>query len=151
MKTFRLFLGDVGDNPKMAAGVLFYAPDTKKYGVALRSKECDCPHTHGPVGGSAKGDETPEQACTRETKEEIGYKIDPKKLQHLDSSKKGNFTYHTYFYPLKKQDDMADIKLNDENDDFVWFDLKNPPKPLHPGFKNTLNKTYEKLKGITND
>lgn len=145
MKTFTLFLEAKDDNPNMAAGILFYAPDTKKFGVALRSEKCDKPHTYGPVGGSGKKDETPEQVCTRETKEEIGYQIDPKKLKHLDSSKKGNFTYHTYFYPLKSQSDMADITLNDENDDFVWFDMKNPPKPLHPGFEETLNKTKEKL------
>jgi 8-oxo-dGTP pyrophosphatase MutT (NUDIX family) len=149
MKSFRLFVEAKDDNPKMAAGVLFYAPDTKKYGAALRSAKCDSPHTYGPVGGSGKGNETPKQACCRETDEEIKFKLNPKKLTKLDSSTKSDFTYHTFLYKLNKQTDMNDINLNDENDDFVWFDINNPPKPLHPGFAKTLEKNKERLENLS--
>lgn len=148
MKTFALFVEAKGDNPKMAAGILFYAPDTKKFGVALRSKLCDSPHTHGPVGGSAKRGESPEVAAVREVWEEIGFKVNGAKLVPLDSAAKADFTYHTFLYKLSKQSDMDDIELNEENDDFVWFSLDKPPKRLHPGFAGTLEKTKERLEKL---
>lgn len=151
MKTFILFLEAKDDNEKMAAGILFHAKDTGKFGVALRSAKCDTPNHYGTVGGSLKKGEQPHEAAVRETQEEIGYSIDSDKLEPLDQNKSKNFTYHTYLYHINKQSDMKNLDLNDENDKFVWFDLKNPPKPLHPGFAQTLDKTRNKLENLTNE
>ena len=136
MKSFKQYIFEA-DNESLAAGALFYAEDTGRYGVALRSDECDNPHTWGPVGGSAQDNENPEEACIREVKEEAGITIDPSHLRHIHTFKKAGFQYHTFLYNVPEESEVRPI-LNSENDDFKWFSLSNPLSPLHPGFEKTL-------------
>lgn len=140
MKSFKQFIWEE-DNEKLAAGILFHAGDTGRYAVALRSKLCDQPHTWGPIGGSAQDDEGPIEAVIREVKEEAGITITKDQLEPLDIFKKKGFQYHTFICRVSKESDVTDnLKLNNENDDLKWFTPGKPPKPLHPGFAETLGK-----------
>ena len=148
MKTFRQYLYEE-DNEKLAAGALFFAKDTGRLGVALRSAKCDTPHTWGPVGGSAQDKEGPVEAVIREVREEAGVRIQKGQLEPLDVFRKKGFQYHTFICFVDRESDIEnEMNLNDENDDFVWFSVSNPPKPLHPGFQETFEKdsTQSKLR-----
>jgi len=144
MKSFREYLHEE-DNERLAAGALFHALDTGKYGVALRSKICDQPNTYSPVGGSSDtNDKDLKATVVREVGEEIGHEITPEQLEPLHVFKKKGFQYHTYLCKVPKQDDVQP-KLNDENDRFDWFEKHKMPKNLHPGFAETLSKSMHKL------
>lgn len=146
MITFKQYLYEQ-DNEKLAAGALFFAKDTGKFGIALRSAKCDTPHTWGPVGGSAQDKESPVEAVIREVREEAGLKIVKGQLEPLDIFRKRGFQYHTFLCTVDRQADIDnEMDLNDENDDFVWFNLDKPPKPFHPGFQETMSKEAVKAK-----
>lgn len=144
MKRFKQFLYEE-DNEKLAAGALFYAQDTGKYGLGLRSKMCDQANKYGPIGGSADTkDKDLMDTVIREVGEEIGCKITREQLKHVYTDKKPNFQYHTFLCTVPKQS-MIEPKLNDENDSFDWFGKNEMPKNLHPGFSDMLIKTKDKL------
>ena len=144
MKSFKQFLYEE-DNERLAAGALFYAQDTGKYGLGLRSKMCDQANTYGPIGGSADtNDKDLIDTVIREVGEEIGCKIDRDQLKHLYTDKKPNFQYHTFLCTIPKQSTIVP-KLNDENDSFDWFSKEEMPNNLHPGFAGMLNKMKDKL------
>lgn len=141
MKSFKQFLFEE-DNERLAAGALFYAQDTGKYGVALRSKDCDNPHTYSPVGGSADtNDKDLIDTVIREVDEEIGCKITRDQLKHMYTDySRPNFQYHTFLCTIPKQAEFL-TKLNHENKRFDWFGKNEMPKNLHPGFSKMLNDT----------
>ena len=144
MKTFKQFLYEE-DKERLAAGALFYAQDTGKYGLGLRSKICDSPHTYGPIGGSADTeDKDLIDTVVREVREEIGCKIVREQLKHIYTDKKPNFQYHTFLCILPKQS-MIEPKLNDENEEFTWFDKNKMPENLHPSFAKMLKDTSHNL------
>lgn len=144
MKSFIQYINEE-DNERLAAGALFYAQDTGKYGLGLRSKMCDQPHTYGPIGGSADTkDKDLLDTVIREVDEEIGCKVTRKQLKPVYVDKKRNFQYHTYLCSVPKQDDIKP-KLNDENDEFTWFDKKEMPKNLHPSFAKMFNDKKDEL------
>lgn len=144
MLSFRYYLNEK-DNEKMAGGALFYAQDTGKYGLGLRSKICDSPHTYGPIGGSADDkDENMFETIIREVGEEIGCAIKKEQLTPLYVDKKPNFQYHTYLCTVPKQNDIQP-KLNDENDEFTWFSKNEMPDNLHPGFAKLMQLKKDDL------
>lgn len=144
MRTFKQFLNEE-DNEKLAAGALFYAQDTGKYGLGLRSDKCDQANTYGPIGGSADTDDKDLMATVvREVGEEIGCKITTDQLKHVHVDKRPNFQYHTFLCVVPRQIDIKPT-LNDENDEFTWFDKDQMPQNLHPGFARMLSKNKDKL------
>lgn len=144
MKSFKQFLYEE-DNERLAAGALFYAQDTGKYGIALRSKICDQPNTYGPVGGSADtNDEDIKATVVREVDEEIGCKITKEQLKHIYTDKLPNFQYQTFLCTVPQQSAIKP-KLNDENDEFIWVDKNKMPKNLHPGFARMIKASVNKL------
>ena len=145
MKTLKSFLREQ-DNERQAAGALFYAQDTGKYGIAKRSQHCDCPHTYSPVGGSADtNDKDLMDTVVREVGEEIGCEITRDQLKHMYTDySRPNFQYHTFLCTIPKQSEFMP-NLNYENDRFDWFGKDEMPKNLHPGFSKMLKDTSHNL------
>ncbi len=92
-------------------------------------------HDHGgewgfPAGG-IESNEAPDTAAARETEEETGW-VTQDKVKQVDEND-GFMTYATV------SEDQFIPELSDEHDDWCWASLSNPPKPLHPGVKKTID------------
>ena len=61
--------------------------------------EVPYPNQWGLFGGWQKPDESPEQAITREMKEELGLQLDAKQLRYLHGYRDGNVVAHVFYYP----------------------------------------------------
>jgi len=143
-----------------AAGILFVSGDTALF--LRRGNGADHPNEWGIPGGKLEGDETCEEAATRETFEEIGVRIKEEELspwtrtltpaetlveqvlvaqpanpdQAPAPSSDVDFT--TYIVRVNHQ---FTPKLNiDEHDGFAWSPITAPPQPLHPGVQVALDR-----------
>ena len=84
----------------------------------------------GNVGGRMEFRETSEDACLRETKEEIGLDLDKSKLKLIYVKETPNFlknVHAVHFIYAITIDESAPIHLNSESEEYKWFDLKNLP------------------------
>lgn len=72
------------------------------------------------VGGSVENDETPEEACKREVKEETGLEIN-KFIKTFSIQRKPNSIEH--IFASRFDGDPTDITLNDENTNYGWYDI----------------------------
>lgn len=75
-------------------------------------------------GGHSDGDEFAEEAATRETLEEAGIQIDPRKLQLLTTRTEmveADKNVHWLFYAAKT--DQTEVKLSSEHDEYRWVSL----------------------------
>lgn len=133
---------------KGGAGCIFFAQNTKLFGIAHRSREVNEPNTFGTTGGALDGGERPEQGVVREVAEEIGY-AGPHKLVPLDVFKDKTFTYTTFVMIVPRQ---FTARPNWEVQAFNWYPYGKWPSPLHPGLAATLakpdaQKVLERLAG----
>jgi 8-oxo-dGTP pyrophosphatase MutT (NUDIX family) len=117
------------DSATRAAGVMYVSGNS-----VLLLKRSDTGLWAFP-GGKIEDGETPQQAASRESKEETG--ISPDKLEPIDRTDNGEVEFTTFLANI----DPTDPTLNDEHTDFQWSDLASPPQPLHPGVAKTL-KAY---------
>ena len=121
------------DSAIRAAGVMYINGNS-----VLLLKRTGKEHEDGTwafPGGKLEGEETPEQAARRESKEETG--IEPDKLEQIDRTDNGDVEFTTFLARIEK----SDTNLNEEHTGFVWADLASLPQPLHPGVAKTL-KAY---------
>ena len=118
----------------VGAGILFYAKDTGRFLIGLRSSECEAPQTWANFGGGVEKGETPQQGAKREVWEEAGYK-GPVELQLMYSSKQPGFTYHNFLGTVESE---FVPKLNDEHTDHLWAPISEFPDELHPEFAKAL-------------
>jgi len=117
---------------RKAAGVLFLCPTTGRVGLALRSEFVNEPGTYGLVGGAVDPGEDDRKAVSRETWEEIGCRLDPRKLVKLHVHQEPGFQYTTYLCVTKQEFQVPPERLNWETDAFEWFDLAALPARIHP-------------------
>jgi 8-oxo-dGTP pyrophosphatase MutT (NUDIX family) len=115
-----------------AAGLMIITPQGE--GLFLRYAR---DHDHGgewgfPAGG-LEGDEEPETAAIRETREETGW-IPNETIKEVDSSQ-DEIDFTTFATVTGNQ---FIPELSDEHDSWCWAPLSNPPEPLHPGVEKTL-------------
>lgn len=134
---------------KRACGALIYSKSTKRYLFLLRNKKHS--GSWGLVGGKVESNESVVDALHREIFEEIQHKIsDESKLIPIETftSDDENFKYYTYL--LTVESEFVPI-LNDEHRGYCWVDIKDVPKPLHPGFWKTFNfnEVIDKLSTVT--
>lgn len=118
----------VVDTPH-AAGILYEA-DGKVLLLKRSAATTDYPGHWAFPAGKIEDGESPMQAAIRESQEEIQNHpyMDP-----LPHSVKNGFALFTHeaapFDPI----------LNDEHDEFGWYDPKSLPEPLHPGVADSIS------------
>lgn len=132
-------------NQIICSGGLFLSKKTKRFLFLLRNQGKTA-GTWGLVGGKKEPiDLIPIDTLHREIVEEIGPKIDVKKIVPLELfvSKDQNFLYNTYVLVV---DDEFIPTLNDEHSGYAWCSYELWPRPLHQGLKNSLNSKTIKEK-----
>ena len=121
-----------------AIGTIIQAKDTGRILLGCRSIYSDQPTTWCNFGGGIEENETPHEALRRELNEEINTDIDVSDATPLAvfKSPSRNFTFFTLH---KEVPEEFAPEINDEHCGWCWADPRCLPKPLHPGFSDTLN------------
>ena len=86
----------------------------------------------GNPGGRVEWGEKLAEACVREVKEESGIDLDPKQLKLLNikeitENSIAPAVHFLQFIYATKIDQIEEIILNEESEDYGWFDLKELP------------------------
>jgi 8-oxo-dGTP pyrophosphatase MutT (NUDIX family) len=128
--------GYTGDARIKGAGICIIAPD----GMALfikRAAGANHPNTWDFPGGRSDANETPQQTAMRECREEIGA-CPSQHLTLLDSTPdEDDVDFITYkMHILHKFKPKLQLS---EHSEYVWAPIDNPPQPLHPGVKVTVD------------
>lgn len=134
-----------------AAGVILFDPESRKFGLGLRSAQVDQPETLGSFGGAMEPGDSVLETVQNEVMEELGYFMPPEleALPCFEDSGAG-FRYHNHIMTIDPQ--YFDPSLNWENDAIVWLsytELKNQPKEdLHFGVHWLLgqDQTHKTMK-----
>jgi len=128
---------------KESVGILIIARDTNNFLLLHRS---DIPIVWSILTGTMDVDgETPLDCVKREIEEEI--RVDSSHIQNiklLDTITNDYGLFHV-FVGFVDNEFEPNLKL-DENDDYVWTNQGNLPKPIHKGW----NKTFQLVKPILN-
>lgn len=136
-----------------AAGTLLITDD--RYALFLkRGPGGDWPGAWCFPGGTCEEGESASDAADRETVEEIGFLPKGKKLlwtrrisaneaPNPDEAQNpvpplGELVDYTTF--IKRVDKQVAPELNGEHTAWVWAPIDNPPEPLHPGAKISLDR-----------
>lgn len=129
---------------KEGVGTLVYARSTKRYLFLLRNNPKH-QSTWGIVGGKIDAGETVMQALHREINEEISLDFSHQKFIPIETFTSDNerFVYYTF---VTSVDEEFIPKLNHEHRGYCWVELKDHPKPLHPGVWRTFNFSAVKKK-----
>jgi 8-oxo-dGTP diphosphatase len=125
-------------------GSLIYARNTNRYLFLLRNKHRQQGYW-GIVGGKIDAGETVIQGLVREIQEEIGVDYTHKKFIPLETftSDNNNFVYYTFVVSV---DEEFVPTLNAEHRGYCWVELKDHPKPLHPGLWRSFSFEIVKKK-----
>jgi 8-oxo-dGTP pyrophosphatase MutT (NUDIX family) len=129
----RVWRGFAQDEALKAAGVALVTPQGRAL-FLQRSKSGDHPLEWCFPGGVIEDDETPEEAMTRELREETGFIVDE------DSDPVKRSTHNGYVTFRQRVGNESIPTLDKENVAWAWAPLSSPPEPLHPGVKATLDK-----------
>ncbi len=97
--------------------------------------------------GHLDGGETIRQTMVRETKEEIGIRIDPGdlKLVHVMHRKEPKEERINFFLITKKWCGRPKIMEPHKCDDLKWFKLSNLPKNTIPYIKQVIKSSLNKI------
>lgn len=134
-------------------GALVYAKHTNRYLFLLRNKHRQ-QGFWGIPGGKLEAGETVIQGLVREIQEEIGVDYSKKKFIPLETFTADNekFVYYTFLVTVDHE--FVPI-LNEEHRGYCWVEMKDHPKPLHPGLWRSFNfeiikKKIKTLESILN-
>jgi 8-oxo-dGTP diphosphatase len=126
---------------KYAAGTLLISNDTGRFLLVKRGKLGSEPGTWATVGGGIDHLEKPLDAAKRELYEET--KIDSDQVRiDFKFFEKQTFKNTEFYFFLGYCDDELDCRLNEENDDWGWFDMENLPSPLFPTMFSSLQRIF---------
>jgi 8-oxo-dGTP pyrophosphatase MutT (NUDIX family) len=114
-----------------AAGVLFLAPDDKAL-FLKRDHKSDHPGEWCLPGGKLKKNELPEDAATREAKEEIGFLPEGVLVEHT-RTQADNVDYTTFRQHVQEEFHPTPTDIYEEHSGYAWAPVGSPPEPLHPG------------------
>ena len=133
--------GRLDNNPvtKQSVGALVYSSSTKRYLFLLRDGT-KFAGTWGLTGGKVEADERVIDALYREINEETGTDLSLNKTIPIETFTSDNrkFVYYTFLVSVEKE---FIPELNHEHRGYCWVELKDHPKPLHPGVWKTFNFT----------
>lgn len=124
-----------------AAGVLYRATDTGRVLLLMRRKDSDNGGTWAFPAGHVEEGETPLQAASRESEEEIGHA--PVELDLC--MEQGGFVL------FRSREPEFIPTLNDESDGFLWADPAALPAPLHPGVQEAIEMTAPQPEAMAQD
>ena len=147
-KLYKQLLKEAEEGSK-AAGAIIIAKDTGRILLEYRSPLVDFPLCWSTFGGGKQNNESIEDCCKREIKEELGYS-GPIKLDKCYVNKSDNFEYHTFIAEVPKE---FTPKITMETTTAYWFDKGIWPMIKHPGFEECLNDedVKKKLKRFINE
>lgn len=145
-KLMSKFLGEEEREPEhaqdaskgRAASVAFVAKDGKVLFVRRADDEENFPGHWAFPGGKLDGDEHPMQAAIREAREELGEDCGSfDGMRRIDNrrSPRSGWDHTTFAVPAE---DEFEPKLNGEHSEHRWAYPDEPPEPLHPGVRATL-------------
>lgn len=127
-----------------AASVMYGTPAGRVLFVKRAKTEENWPDTWSLPGGKADEGEDAASCAVRECKEEIGHDADPEALSEVESKETPYGWRHVlYAHPV---DEEFEPTLNDEHSEHVWAPIDEPPEPLHPGVKASLDALRAKAK-----
>jgi len=84
----------------------------------------------GIIGGKVEPGESLAEGALRETEEEIGIRFTSEHLKFFEFEERADrIRAYTklYFYYVAILDEEANITINEESDEFRWFELNNLP------------------------
>lgn len=139
---------------KLCAGILFVTKDGKALFLKRSADSKRSPSIYGLPGGHFKKGETAQQCAIRECIEEIGNRPEGElvEINRQVIAEEGNEHTtsreidYTTFIQLVDKDFFC--LLNDEHESYVWVPLDQPPEPLHPNLRQTLEKMNADELGI---
>jgi len=120
------------------AGTLIKALDTNRVLLMFRSDKCSEPYNWALVSGGINTEEDTLEGLKREVHEELGTNPDILKYEFIHIETEGRMKF--FYYEGFTEHEFSPI-LNEEHDDFGWFEEDKLPSPLY-------SKLGDKIKNI---
>ena len=124
---------------KKYGGVLLICTTTNRFLLGQRRKNGSFPNTWSLFGGKIENGETELDGVKRELYEETNIKSDNIKYVLFETQWEMGYPYH-FFIGVCNQE--YDCSLNEENQDWGWFDINDLPKPLFPTLFSSLVRIF---------
>lgn len=142
---------------KLAAGILPYCPETKRFLIAKRGPKINNPNVWANFGGKASTGESPVQTAIREFREESGYRGKVKLSSPKPTTNKNDgFVFYNFIGEVPEEFTPTTIGKRTVDGDVEvsaskWVTLPELIKLkgssiLHPGFNKFLNLLVQDLK-----
>jgi 8-oxo-dGTP pyrophosphatase MutT (NUDIX family) len=120
---------------RRGAGCLFYALQTGRFLIAMRSDMVAEPCTWGTWGGAVDGGSSPEETVRREVWEEAGYD-EPFELIHVHTYKHSSgFVYDNFIAVVEHEFEPT---LDEETAEYMWVKEGRWPSYLHFGMVDLI-------------
>jgi len=120
---------------KNYGGVLLICGKTNKFLLGQRGKKVNFPNTWSLFGGKIENGETILEGVKRELYEETNIKSDNIIYEFFETQWEMGYPYHFYIGYCNEE---YVCELNEENQDWGWFDINDLPKPLFPTLFSSL-------------
>ena len=125
---------------KIAAGVMYIAPDGDILLLRRSTAEKNFGGHWALPGGGAEDGETPDQCAVRECLEEIGLTPPGSRVQIDECETPNGWTFYTFAHRV---DAKFVPVLNDEHSGYAWAPREMLPEPMHPAVKGTIERCAE--------
>lgn len=124
-------------NPKTGVGILLFNNKNQLLMIKRNNKRAEGIGSWAPPGGYIGWGENFFDAAKRETKEEVGIKVD--KLQLFSATSEILPTYHSItIWVTARCNGAKVVPDNHEVKEYQWCDIHNLPQPLFEPFKQLI-------------